>query len=103
MWCEEAPAYELVPPERMRASYHLRRALLQGGISLGYNKDAKDPAGRLKIGLKSLSAILIYLIALPFASVAGWHKAMQLLVKSCHHIGRLSLLLGMPIMRERKF
>ena len=102
VWCEDAPAYELVPPERMRAAYHLRRALLQGGISLGYDVKSKTWAGRSKVGLKSLFAIMIYTLALPFVSLAGRHRAMQLLVKDCHHLGRLSMLLGMPIMRERK-
>jgi succinoglycan biosynthesis protein ExoM len=102
VWCEEAPAYELVPASRMRAAYHLRRALLQGGISLGYDLRNKSMLGRLKVGLKSALAIVIYSVLLPFICLTGLHRAMRLLVKGCHHLGRFSTLIGCPIMRERK-
>jgi glycosyltransferase involved in cell wall biosynthesis len=102
VWCEEAPAYELVPPERMRAAYYLRRALLQGGISLGYNLNSNRLIDRLKIAVKCSAAVLAYTLALPFAYLTGSHRAIRLLVKLCHHLGRLSMLLGCPIMKERK-
>jgi len=101
VWCEEAPAYELVPPERIRASYHLRRALLQGGISLGYGLGKNRLVDRIAVGLKSVVACVLYTIAIPFVTLAGRHLAMRLLVKDCHHIGRLSKLLGIPLIRER--
>ena len=101
IWCEEAPAYELVPLERMRMTYYLRRALLQGTISLKYGLGKNQLAGRVKIILKSTAALAIYTLALPFLFISGTHRFVRCLVKACHHLGRLSALCGMPIIRER--
>jgi succinoglycan biosynthesis protein ExoM len=102
VWCEEAPAYELVPPERMRVTYYLRRALLQGTISLKYALGKNHIADRAKIILKSGAALVIYTLALPFLFISGTHRFVRCLVKACHHLGRLSALCGMPIIHERK-
>jgi glycosyltransferase involved in cell wall biosynthesis len=102
VWCEEAPAYELVPLERMRLAYHLRRALLQGGISLKYGLEQNHFAGRVRIGLKSFLAIGIYTLVLPFLLLGGFRPFINCLVKLCHHLGRFSALCGRPILRERK-
>jgi len=90
VWCEEAPVYELVPPERCRKSYHLKRGLLQGGISLNYAADGLSPIKRLKILGKSVPALCLYTLSLPFVLALGFHHAMRLLIKWCHHFGRLS-------------
>jgi glycosyltransferase involved in cell wall biosynthesis len=102
VWCEEAPAYELVPVERMRLAYHLRRALLQGGISLKYGLERNHFADRVRIGLKSFLAIGIYTLAIPFLLLGGFRPFINCLVKLCHHLGRFSALCGRPILRERK-
>ncbi len=101
IWCEEAPAYELVPPERMRLAYHLRRALLQGSISLKYNVGKGRLAERVRVAAKSALALLLYSMALPFSLLLGAHRFVRLLVKTCHHLGRFSTLSGIPIIRER--
>jgi succinoglycan biosynthesis protein ExoM len=102
VWCEEAPAYELVPPERMRFAYHVRRALLQGGISLKYGLGKNRLADRLKVGLKSLVATVVYSIALLIVWLGGFYPWINCLIKLCHHLGRFSALCGCPIIRERK-
>jgi succinoglycan biosynthesis protein ExoM len=102
VWCEEAPAYELVPPERMRLAYHLRRALLQGVISLKYELGRGRPVDRTLVGLKSATALIVYTLALPFLLCAGFHRFVRCLVKACHHLGRFSALCGLPIIQERK-
>jgi succinoglycan biosynthesis protein ExoM len=102
VWCEEAPAYEIVPLDRMRLAYHLRRALLQGGISLKYGVDQNNLAERVKIGLKSFIALAIYSLILPFLILGGYRPFIRFLVKICHHLGRFSAVCGRPILRERK-
>jgi len=102
VWCEEAPAYELVPPERMRLAYHLRRALLQGGISLKYGLAKNSFADRFRTGLKSLVAIIVYTLALPFLLLGGYLPFINCLVKLCHHLGRFFALCGKPLLAERK-
>jgi glycosyltransferase involved in cell wall biosynthesis len=102
VWCEEAPAYELVPPDRMRFAYHVRRALLQGGISLKYGLGKNRLADRLKVGLKSLVAAVVYSIALLIVWLGGFYPWINCLIKLCHHLGRFTALCGCPIIRERK-
>jgi succinoglycan biosynthesis protein ExoM len=103
VWCEEAPAYELVPPERCRKSYFLKRGLLQGRISLKYATDRLTFARRLRIALHSLAALMIYTVMLPFLLASGFHRAMKYLIKCCHHLGRLSAAAGIELMRQRNF
>jgi succinoglycan biosynthesis protein ExoM len=103
VWCEEAPVYELVPPERCRKSYYLKRGLLQGGISLNYATDGLSTANKLKILGKSVPALCLYTLSLPFVLAIGFHLAIRVLIKWCHHFGRLSALLGIKLIRERNF
>lgn len=102
-WCEEAPAYELVPPERCRKSYFLKRALLQGRVSLKYATSKLTVAARIKIGVHSLTALVVYALALPFVLVGGFHLVMKYLIKGCHHLGRFCALFGIDLMRQRNF
>ncbi len=102
VWCEEAPAYELVPAERMRLAYHLRRALLQGVISFNYELAQNRLSARARVGLKSFVALVIYALALPFLLLGGFGPFIRCLVKGCHHLGRFSACCGRPVIRERK-
>jgi glycosyltransferase involved in cell wall biosynthesis len=102
VWCEEAPAYELVPEARLRRGYFLRRALLQGRVSLKYATE--QPAiGTFPVAAKALVAAAVYTFALPFLFLLGDHVGMKYLVKDCHHIGRLLAVLGVQHSCNRDF
>jgi succinoglycan biosynthesis protein ExoM len=103
VWCEEAPAYELVPPSRLRKSYFLRRGLLQGRISLKYATDKLTLICRLRIASHAFLALLLYTLALPFLALGGFHYVMKYLIKCCHHLGRFSAVFGIEIVRQRNF
>jgi succinoglycan biosynthesis protein ExoM len=94
IWCNEAVAYEVVPPIRWRRTFILRRALLRGTVSLLH------PTFGARDIFKSFIAALVYTAALPFALVIGHHRFMALLEKLCEHIGRLLALLGINPVRE---
>jgi glycosyltransferase involved in cell wall biosynthesis len=92
IWCAEAEAFETVPPARWGKKYLLRKALLRGATA-GLRTNM--------IGvLKSVAALPIYALALPFAFVAGQQHFMTLLVKSCDHLGKLLILVGINPVRE---
>lgn len=94
-WCNEAAAYETVPPERWRRSYLLKRAMLRG------NNILKIPAGRAVLVAKSLLAAPAYLVMLPFTLALGQHVFMNYCIRFCDHFGRLLSLIGLNPVRER--
>ena len=95
VWCNNAVVYEVIPPERCKRSYQIRLALLRGGNSL------KHREGFVRNLLKSLIAVPVYGLALPFLFVAGDHYFMIFLIKLFDHSGRILALLGLNPVKER--
>jgi hypothetical protein len=75
VWCADARVDELVPAERCRRSYLLKRALLRGGA----------PHNQGWPVLVSLIAAPAYAVLLLF----GQPVFMRYLIKECDHLGRL--------------
>lgn len=94
VWCNEAVVYESVPPSRWKRMYLLRKALLRGASAA-----LRPTTGVLDIA-KSLVAVLIYTVALPFTVLLGQHRFMDLLVRLCDHLGKLLALAGINPIRE---
>jgi succinoglycan biosynthesis protein ExoM len=101
VWCEEAPAYELVPPERCRRSYYIRRALLQGAISSRYSSAGNRIRDRFVMGAHAVLGVAAYTLGLPFLFLCGEHVGMKYLIKCCHHVGRVCALCGFNIVNQR--
>jgi succinoglycan biosynthesis protein ExoM len=95
VWCNEAVAYETVPPVRWKRSFMLKRALLRGKVSLA------DPSSRMLNLTKSVIAIPAYTVALPFLLVMGQHRFMKYLVKTFDHLGRILTFLGIDVVKEK--
>ena len=81
LWCNEAIVHELVPRERWRRRYLLKRALQRGQAA----KDLSD----LLDARKSLLAIPLYALMAPFLLVAGQHRFMRCMVSLCDHVGKV--------------
>jgi succinoglycan biosynthesis protein ExoM len=96
IWCNEAIAYETVPPSRCTRSYMLRRALLRGRNIL------KHPVGRFGLLARSAVAVPIYSLALPAFLLLGQHWFMRYCVKLCDHVGRLLAVIGINPVVERQ-
>jgi len=94
IWCHEAMAYEVVPPARWNRSFMIRRALLQGAVSLLH-----PTFGARDIAI-SMIAVPAWALALPFAFVLGHGRFMSPLVRLFHHLGRLLALLGINPVSE---
>ena len=94
VWCNDAVAYETVPPLRWTRSFMLRRALLGGSVSL------RHPTFGAAGVIKSVVAVPVYKAALPLALLTGQPRFMVLVVKLCDHAGRLLGLIGINPVRE---
>jgi len=94
IWCDEAVAWELIPPARWNRKIMLRRALLRGAVTPSYpDFGARDVA-------KSLLAVSAYTLALPGVLVLGQHKFMSVLVRLFHHLGTLLAVTGIDPVKE---
>lgn len=94
IWCHEAMAYEVVPAARWDCSFMVRRAILQGAVSMLH-----PTFGARDIAI-SMIAVPAWALALPFAFVLGHGRFMSPLVRLFHHIGRLLALLGINPVSE---
>lgn len=93
IWCADAEAFEVVPPARWKRTYLIRKALLRGATA-GLHCNMAGVA-------KSVIAIPLYALAMPFTVLAGQHYFMTLLVKMCDHLGKLLILMGINPIREQ--
>lgn len=94
IWCNEAVAYESVPPSRWKRSFMIRRALLRGKMSLYQHRGFGDVT-------KSLMAVVAYSLMLPVLLVMGHHLFMKYLIKICDHAGKLLAFVGLDPIREK--
>ena len=89
IWCDEAVAYEVVPPIRWKRTFMIRRALLRGKMAFNH------PTARTREIAKSMIAVPIYAVALPFSAVLGHHRFMNCLLKLFDHGGKVLALFGL--------
>ncbi len=95
IWSAEAVVYETVPPARWKRRYMLRKALLRGA-------SARLQPTCEAVGIaKSVVAVPLYAVALPFALLAGHHHFMTLLVSMFDHLGKLLALVGINPIKEQ--
>jgi glycosyltransferase involved in cell wall biosynthesis len=94
VWCNEAVAYEVVPPERWKRWFILRRSLFQGSFSpLHCTFGVGD-------FVKSVIAIPVYTAILPFVAILGHHRFMSFLAKVAYHVGAVLVCLNIKVIKE---
>jgi len=91
VWCNEGVAYEVVPAERCEKRYWWKRALLRG-----QNEKLHLTPG--SVG-KSLVAVPLYLLFLPFAALSGQARFMKFSVRMLDHLGKLFAATGIRVIR----
>jgi succinoglycan biosynthesis protein ExoM len=94
IWSADAVVCETIPPARWRRSYILRKAVLQGATA------ALQPNCTGLNITKSLIAVPLYLMILPFTLLVGQQYFMRLMVKICDHAGKLLMRTGIDLVRE---
>jgi glycosyltransferase involved in cell wall biosynthesis len=95
IWCNEAPAYEVVPPGRWELKFLLKRALMRGKSSVNHG------VGGFKGVVKTISAVIIYTVLLPIFFLFGKHMFISYLVKDFDHIGRLLTLMNIKVIGDQ--
>jgi len=94
VWSADAEIFEVLAPSRWKRMYFVRRGLLNGAM------EVKTPAFGARDVVKSLIAILLYAIALPFTLLFGQHRFMGLLFSLSCHLGKILALLGVRAVPE---
>jgi succinoglycan biosynthesis protein ExoM len=95
VWSAEALCHELVPPERTKVTFQLRRALLRGKVALG------GPGGSPRGIWKSAMAVPVYAVALPVCLMMGSHVFVTQLVRSFDHLGKLLAACGIDLVGDK--
>jgi len=97
VWCNEAFVYEIVPPDRFKRTFYLKKALLRGEVNA-------DKLSLFSIkSIKSVIAFIIYTMSLPFFLLFGQHLFMKYLIKDCDHIGKILGFCGITFIKKRNF
>lgn len=100
---EEAPVYEIVPPERQTRKYFLKRALHNGFHTHKNSLSEMRGLSWVTVPLKSTVALLAYILAVPFCACLGDHVLMDCLIRGCHHLSRLLAMMGIELVKKRDF
>ena len=93
IWCNEAVVSEIIPPTRWTRRYLIRRALLRG-------QNGRHFANAISVA-KSIVAVPLYLLLLPFLLPAGQHYFVHFLMKIGDHAGVLLSLAGFNVMGRK--
>jgi succinoglycan biosynthesis protein ExoM len=98
-WCDEAPVYEIVLPERWSKRYHLEKNMRIGGLT---GEKIRKGKGKILIFCKVITGSMLYLTVFPLLVIFGEHRYMRCMMKIAYNVGLLSGLLGFVIIRNRK-
>lgn len=96
-WCNEAPVFETVPPDRWEINIMLKRALLRGQLNYINTESTKVRV------LKSAVAIAFYTSCLPVFFFLGKHIYLNYIIKICDHFGKVSSFLGVNLIKDKYF
>jgi len=97
VWCNEAVVKEEVPRDRQKLKYFMMRAFVRGVTSA-------DQQPVMSSGtLKSLIAVFLYTVGLPFFLLRGYHHFARYLVKTCDHVAKLLAHCGIKLAKIRNF
>lgn len=83
VWCEEAPVYETVPPERWISSFYLKKNFRIGGLN---GKRKREEAGQPKLFLKITASSIIYSFFVPISILMGRHVFLRYLFKLIYNL-----------------
>jgi glycosyltransferase involved in cell wall biosynthesis len=100
VWCNEAIVHEIVPPERWKRGFYLRKYLQMGGRTGELAKEWPVSL-RGKWFAKATLSIGFYTLALPFSILVGHHVFMKCLVKNIFYLSWFVGLWWRPVIKYR--
>ena len=100
---EEAPVFEIVPPERQTKGYYLRRAMVQASNERKFRAPHLHGLSRMAVPMKAAAALAIYTLMLPFCALIGSHAVMRYAEKIVYHLSWLMAMIGIDLARKRDF
>lgn len=100
---KEAPVYEIVPPERWKKSYYLRRAMVNGFNAHRNVFGQLNGFAPLTTRLKLLAKFTLYALAAPVCTCMADHLMMNCLEKGSHHLSHLLATFGIELVKKRNF
>jgi len=100
---EEAPVYEVVPPERQTKTYYLRRSILQASNEQRYRAPLLSGVSKVFVPMKVITALLVYALIFPFSSLVGSHVMFKYAEKCAYHGSWLLTMLGLDLAKKRNF
>jgi succinoglycan biosynthesis protein ExoM len=99
IWCDEAVAYETVPPERWQIAFHIKK-FWRGGTLNGEHLRRSGSAG-LRVVVKRVLSVPVWLIGLLFALPFGKHVWIRPAMKLAYCSGCVLAYCGFSLMRYR--
>lgn len=101
IWCNEAPVFETVPPERWGRSFFIKRYFQIGGLT-GV-KVRKQHLWAYSLAAKATIAFILYAALLPFSFVLGRHIYTKCLMKVAYNYGWIFGFCGFEIDRYKNY
>jgi len=98
---EEAPVYEVVPPERQTQGYYLRRALMQASNERKFRAPMLHGWARVLAPTRAIAALMGYAFLLPFGFLIGRCAGVKYLEKCVYHLSWLLTMLGLDLAKKR--
>jgi glycosyltransferase involved in cell wall biosynthesis len=100
VWCDEATAFETVPPERWYRSFWIRKYVQMGGRT---GELAREWSLKMRCiyVVKAILSMIIYSLVLPFSILWRQHVFMRYLLKNLYFITWLIGFFWRPIIRFR--
>jgi glycosyltransferase involved in cell wall biosynthesis len=98
---EEAPVYEVVPPERQTKGYYIRRAVLQASNERKYRAPLLHGLSKASEPMKAMVSLLVYALILPFSTLNGSHTVMKYTEKFAYHMSWLLTMVGVDLAKKR--
>ncbi len=97
VWCNKACVNEIVPAERLRRSYFVKKELLAGWAYANSRRGSFFTTD----GFKSVAACVLYTLSLPGLLLLRHDLFMRYLLNDCWHLSMILALCGLKIVSER--